>query len=199
MRAPGAACAGAVLCTTSVMAALEPCLPLWLARKFHAPRWEAGAAFLPDSAGYLVGASVAGAAGARTGGAGGAERVALAGQLAVALAALAVPHARSVPQLAAPHVVLGCGLGALDAALVPALMAREGGRAPHAAALLQAAGSSAYALGPVLGGLVSWAVGFETAMRSLGVLNLLYGWYFYLVLRAHPLSKQVQVHYYYGY
>lgn len=52
-----------------------------------------------------------------------------------------------VAALAGPHVVLGAGLGAADAALVPALLARRPHRAPHVAALLQAAASGAYALG----------------------------------------------------
>lgn len=34
-RGATGACAGAVLLTTSVMAALEPCLPLWIMHKFH--------------------------------------------------------------------------------------------------------------------------------------------------------------------
>lgn len=55
-------------------------------------RWVTGAVFVPDSAGYLLAASLLGGAARRL----GAERVALAGQLAVALAALAVPHANSV-------------------------------------------------------------------------------------------------------
>ncbi|XP_022837191.1 chromaffin granule amine transporter-like [Spodoptera litura] len=186
-REGAGACAGAVLLTTCVMAALEPCLPLWLMHKFHPQRWLTGAVFVPDSAAYLLAASLLGGAARRL----GAERVALAGQLAVALAALAVPHARSVSGLAAPHVALGAGLGAADAALVPALLARHPRREAHVAALLQAASSAAYALGPVLGGAVSWCVGFETAMRALGVLNLLYVAYLYRALTAHPLSRQV--------
>ncbi|XP_050554177.1 probable vesicular acetylcholine transporter-B [Spodoptera frugiperda] len=185
-RGGAGACAGAVLLTTSVMAALEPCLPLWLLHKFHAQRWLTGAVFVPDSAAYLLAASLLGGAARRL----GAERVALAGQLGVALAALAVPHARTVAGLAAPHVALGAGLGAADAALVPALLARHPRREAHVAALLQAASSAAYALGPVLGGAVAWCVGFETAMRALGVLNLLYVGYLYRALAAHPLSPQ---------
>lgn len=34
-RGAAGACAGAVLLTTCVMAALEPCLPLWIMHKFH--------------------------------------------------------------------------------------------------------------------------------------------------------------------
>ncbi|XP_049706162.2 synaptic vesicular amine transporter isoform X4 [Helicoverpa armigera] len=185
-RGAAGACAGAVLLTTCVMAALEPCLPLWLEHKFHPQRWVAGAVFVPDSAGYLLAASLLGGAARRL----GAERVALAGQLAVALAALAVPHATSVRALALPHVALGAGLGAADAALVPALLARHARRAPHAAALLQAAASAAYALGPLLGGAAAWCVGFEAAMRALGVLNLLYVCALYRALRRHPLSQQ---------
>jgi hypothetical protein len=126
-----------------------------------------------------------------------------------------------VPWLAAPHVCLGLGLGATDAALVPALAQRRARTLPHVAALLQAASSVAYTLGtssvrtapalesplflpfdsllctntpepgPVVGGLVSWSVGFEATMRALGVLNLLYTVYLYRALRAHPLSEQV--------
>lgn len=49
--------------------------------------------------------------------------------------------------LCAPHALLGAGLGAADAALVPALLARAPRRVPQRAALLQAAASAAYALG----------------------------------------------------
>ncbi|XP_075985838.1 synaptic vesicular amine transporter-like [Anticarsia gemmatalis] len=78
-RGATAACAGCVLLTTSVMAALEPCLPLWLAHKFHPARWQTGVVFVPDSVGYLLAAS-GGDLARRL----GAERVALAGQVTTA-------------------------------------------------------------------------------------------------------------------
>ncbi|CAG5006771.1 unnamed protein product [Parnassius apollo] len=92
--------------------------------------------------------------------------------------------------LALPQLWLGAGLGATDAALAPALLARRPRRLPQLAALLQAAASAAYALGPVVGGVLSWAVGFETALRTLGVANLLYAGLLYRALVAHPLSAQ---------
>lgn len=58
--------------------------------------------------------------------------------------------------LAGPHAALGAGLGAVDAALVPALLARRPLRAPHRAALVQAAGSGAYALGELVGTSRKW-------------------------------------------
>ncbi|XP_052750377.1 chromaffin granule amine transporter-like, partial [Galleria mellonella] len=136
------ACVGAILLTTSVMASLEPCLPLWIMKKFHPQRWQTGAVFIPDSVGYLLAASCLGGVARRL----GAERVAITGQVAVGLAALAVPHATSVSRLALPHAALGGGLGATDAALVAALLARHTRRLPHLAALLQATSSVAYAL-----------------------------------------------------
>lgn len=204
------ACAGAVALTTSVMAALEPCLPPWLAARWGVERWQVGAAFVPDSAGYLAAASLLGGPARRF----GAERVALAGVAAVALAALALPSAPSVLALAAPHAALGAGLGAADAALVPALLARHPRRVPHVAALLQAASSAAYALGgwepsplpptgppltppragPALGGTLAWAAGFPAAVRTLGALNLLYVAVLYRALRRDPLSEQVRLH-----
>lgn len=187
-RGASGACAGAVLLTTSVMATLEPCLPLWIAEKFHPQRWAAGAVFVPDSAGYLAAASLLGGVAARV----GAERVALAGCAAVGLAALLLPLAGGLGALVAPHALLGLGLGATDAALLPALLTRHRSRAAPAAALLQAAASAAYALGPALGGLASWALGFETTMRALGVLNLLYAAFLYRALALHPLSEKVR-------
>ncbi|XP_013168635.1 PREDICTED: chromaffin granule amine transporter-like [Papilio xuthus] len=135
-------CAGAVLLTTSVMAALEPCLPLWMLEKFRPERWQTGAAFLPDSLGYLIATSSLGGVTRLV----GAERVALVGQITVGVAALAVPYATSVWGLATPQLCVGVGLGATDAALAPALLARRPRRVPQLAALLQAAASAAYAL-----------------------------------------------------
>ncbi|XP_045455129.1 synaptic vesicular amine transporter-like [Melitaea cinxia] len=228
-RGATGACAGAVLLTTCVMAALEPCLPLWIMEKFQPERWALGCVFLPDSAGYLLAASSLGAPARRL----GPERVAVTAVAAVGLAALAVPHApseasnnveqfghseegiikkkirpvrlflclyattwphgearRQVGWLAAPQALLGAGLGAADAALLPAVLARRPRALPHRAALLQAASSAAYAIGPVAGGLVSWGAGFETALRALGVANLLYAAVLYRALSADPLSEQ---------
>ncbi|XP_061705657.1 synaptic vesicular amine transporter-like [Cydia pomonella] len=184
--APAAACAGCVLLTTCVMAALEPTLPPWIRARFHPQRWQTGIVFVPDSAGYLLATSCAGLAARAL----GAERVALAGQAAVGVAALALPHAPTVWWLALPHAALGGGLGAADAALVPALLARAPRQVPHLAALLQAASSAAYALGPALGGLLAWRCGFATALRVLGAANLLYGMFLYTHLKKHPLSPQ---------
>ncbi|XP_050356529.1 chromaffin granule amine transporter-like [Nymphalis io] len=180
------ACAGAVLITTCVMAALEPCLPLWIMHKFHPERWALGAVFLPDSVGYLVAASLLGAPARRL----GPERVAVAAVACVGVSALLAPLAPSVGWVSVPQALLGAGLGAADAALVPAVLARRRRALPHRAALLQAASSAAYAIGPVAGGLVSWCAGFESALRTLGVANMLYAVFLYRALAAHPLSEQ---------
>ncbi|XP_064074755.1 uncharacterized protein LOC135193979 [Vanessa tameamea] len=102
---------------------------------------------------------------------------------------IASPFAK-VGWVSLPQALLGAGLGAADAALVPAVLARRRRALPHRAALLQAASSAAYAIGPVVGGLVSWCAGFESALRTLGVANLLYSVCLYRALAAHPLSEQ---------
>ncbi|XP_028026424.1 synaptic vesicular amine transporter-like [Bombyx mandarina] len=162
------------------MAALEPCLPLWISQKFHTQQWQAGLVFVPDSTGYLVCSVCAGQWG-RPG------RTAALGQLTVALAALALPHASSVWGLVLPQTGLGAGLGCTDAALFPALLGRAHAHRPAAA--LQAASSAAYTLGPIVGGAMSWLVGFETTLRTLGVLNMLYAWHLYRVLGDYPSSE----------
>ncbi|XP_058792612.1 synaptic vesicular amine transporter isoform X2 [Phymastichus coffea] len=47
--------AGAIWFSTTPMAILEPCLPIWLRTHIKAKKWQLGAAFIPDSVGYLVG------------------------------------------------------------------------------------------------------------------------------------------------
>lgn len=45
----------AIYISTSVMAILEPCLPLWLLSNLHPEKWQLGTVFIPDSLGYLIG------------------------------------------------------------------------------------------------------------------------------------------------
>ena len=46
---------GAILVSTTAMALLEPCLPIWLMDTIHPQKWQIGTVFLPDSVGYLIG------------------------------------------------------------------------------------------------------------------------------------------------
>lgn len=52
----------AICVTTSCMAILEPCLPLWLLARINPPpsRWQLGAVFIPDSVGYFLGSHFGG-------------------------------------------------------------------------------------------------------------------------------------------
>lgn len=45
----------AIFISTSAMAILEPCLPLWLLTNLHPKKWQLGTVFIPDSLGYLIG------------------------------------------------------------------------------------------------------------------------------------------------
>lgn len=45
----------AICISTSAMAILEPCLPLWLIDNLHPAGWQLGTVFIPDSLGYLIG------------------------------------------------------------------------------------------------------------------------------------------------
>lgn len=45
----------AIFISTSAMAILEPCLPLWLLANLHPAKWQLGTVFIPDSLGYLIG------------------------------------------------------------------------------------------------------------------------------------------------
>lgn len=52
-----------VICiSTSSLAILELCVPMWLLAKYDPPpsRWQLGAVFIPDSFGYFIGSNFAG-------------------------------------------------------------------------------------------------------------------------------------------
>lgn len=53
---------GAIWISTTAMAALEPCLPLWLMGSMSPPpeKWQLGTVFIPDSLGYLLGTNCTG-------------------------------------------------------------------------------------------------------------------------------------------
>ncbi|XP_050676136.1 synaptic vesicular amine transporter-like [Leptidea sinapis] len=184
-----AAGAGAVLLTTAVPAALEPCLPLWSLHRFNTQRWEMGTIFLPDSLGYFLVTS--GFPLVKCPAALSVEWVALAGTVAVGVGAALLPSAGSLGALAVCQLVIGSGIGAVDAALVPALLATDECRAvPRRAALLQAASSAALAAGPVVGGAGSWLVGFPRTVRLMAAATLLYAALLYVHLVKNPLSEQ---------
>lgn len=45
----------AIWISTSTMAILEPCLPIWLLSHLKPKKWELGTVFIPDSLGYFMG------------------------------------------------------------------------------------------------------------------------------------------------
>lgn len=51
----------AICLSTSAMAILEPCLPIWLMEHVHVANWQLGTVFIPDSLGYFVGTNCFGA------------------------------------------------------------------------------------------------------------------------------------------
>nr|CAD7576524.1 unnamed protein product [Timema californicum] len=182
--------AGAIWLSTSSMAILEPCLPIWLMDNLKPQRWQLGMVFLPDSVGYLLGTNCFGAVAYRLG---WQWKVAVAAMMLVGVSTFLVeyishnsgksgswriPSARGVAQLAVPHFGLGLGIGVVDAALVPMLAslvdARYGANYGSVYALQQSAVSLAYCLGPLFGGLLARSIGFPWLMRSLGLVIILY-------------------------
>nr|CAD7414947.1 unnamed protein product [Timema cristinae] len=181
--------AGAIWLSTSSMAILEPCLPIWLMDNLKPQRWQLGMVFLPDSVGYLLGTNCFGVVAYRL----GQWKVAVAAMMLVGVSTFLVkyishnsgksgssriPSARGVAQLAVPHFGLGLGIGVVDAALVPMLAslvdARYGANYGSVYALQQSAVSLAYCLGPLFGGLLARSIGFPWLMRSLGLVIILY-------------------------
>lgn len=57
----------AICVSTSAMAILEPCLPIWLLETMQPEQWQLGTAFVPDSVGYFIGSSFFGVFALRVG------------------------------------------------------------------------------------------------------------------------------------
>ncbi|XP_050082072.1 synaptic vesicular amine transporter [Anopheles aquasalis] len=182
---------GAIWISTSAMAALEPCLPIWMISHLHPKKWQLGTVFIPDSIGYWVGTNCFGTVAYRY----GQVRVAIAALVLVGISCVLLPSASNVAGLLFPHLGLGLGIGVVDAALVPLLATlvdnqlaarmeydlelspdEESGRHGYGAvyAIQQIAVSVAYSLAPIIGGELVPVIGFPFVLRALGILNLLY-------------------------
>ncbi|XP_064484218.1 synaptic vesicular amine transporter-like [Ornithodoros turicata] len=164
--------AGAICLTTSAMAILEPCLPIWLMDAISPSRWELGTVFIPDSLGYLIGTSFFGKVAVRNGRWG----TAMSSMLLVGASAILIPVATSVLHLVGPHFGLGLGIGIVDAALMPLLAllvdSRHSTSYGTVFAIAETAVSLAYCLGPAVAGYLVKQVGFPWVMRTVGILNI---------------------------
>uniref|UniRef100_A0A1I8MHT6 Major facilitator superfamily (MFS) profile domain-containing protein n=1 Tax=Musca domestica TaxID=7370 RepID=A0A1I8MHT6_MUSDO len=182
----------AIWFSTSTMAILEPCLPLWLMTNLKPNKWQLGTVFIPDSVGYFVGTNFFGSIAYRF----GQIKVSCISLLLVGISSILIPTATTVSQLLLPHFGLGLGIGIIDAALVPLLatfvdatlsaedeqMETADTRSAHSMssygsvyAIQQTSVSLAYCLAPLLGGELAQAFGFVWLMRIVGIFNIVYG------------------------
>ncbi|XP_076677254.1 synaptic vesicular amine transporter [Andrena cerasifolii] len=181
---------GAIWCSTSPMAILEPCLPIWLRTHVKPKKWQLGTVFIPDSVGYLVGTNCFGMIAYRY----GRSKVAVLAMFVVGVSAILIPSADTMSQLIVPHFGMGLGIGVADAALVPLLasLVDQNGDYGPVYSIQQVAVSLAYSLGPILGGEMVKAIGFQWVMRIVGLANVAYcPLLIYLTLgRRRPLAQE---------
>ncbi|XP_023173871.2 synaptic vesicular amine transporter [Drosophila hydei] len=176
----------AIWLSTSTMAILEPCLPIWLIQYLHPNKWQLGTVFIPDSVGYFVGTNFFGSVAFRY----GQLKISCLSLLLVGLASILIPSATTVAQLLLPHFALGLGIGVIDAALVPLLatfvdatLAQDDNGETRSTrssygtvyAIQQTSVSLAYCLAPLIGGELAQSFGFVWLMRIVGIFNILYG------------------------
>ncbi|KMZ05355.1 synaptic vesicular amine transporter [Drosophila simulans] len=176
----------AIWFSTSTMAMLEPCLPIWLIQYLKPNKWQLGTVFIPDSVGYFVGTNFFGSIAYKY----GQVKVSCISLLLVGVASILIPSATTVAQLLLPHFALGLGIGVIDAALVPLLatfvdatLAQEDqgeGSSSMSSygtvyAIQQTSVSLAYCLAPLIGGELAQTFGFAWLMRIVGIFNMIYG------------------------
>ncbi|KAI8130602.1 Synaptic vesicular amine transporter [Lucilia cuprina] len=183
----------AIWFSTSTMAILEPCLPIWLMQYLKPTKWQLGTVFIPDSIGYFVGTNFFGSIAYKY----GQIKISCISLLLVGISSVLIPSATTVAQLLLPHFGLGLGIGIIDAALVPLLatfvdatLAQEDqidtdakiSSSSHTMssygtvyAIQQTSVSLAYCLAPLIGGELAQAFGFAWLMRIVGFFNIIYG------------------------
>ncbi|XP_008547036.1 synaptic vesicular amine transporter [Microplitis demolitor] len=164
--------AGAILASTSPMAILEPCLPIWLRSNIKPEKWQLGMVFIPDSIGYLLGTNCFGMAAYRY----GRCKTAVVAMTLIGVSVIFLPTATTMGQLVIPHLGMGLGIGIADAALVPLLASfvdQDGNYGP-VYSVQQVAVSLAYSLGPIVGSELVRMIGFQWVMRIVGLINLAY-------------------------
>ena len=207
---------GAVCISTTAIALLEPCLPIWLMNTIHPEvsfeqtifeikethsnfqlqKWQLGIVFLPDSLGYLIGANFFAVPSLKF----GRYKTAMISLLLTAFGCMSIPFARAIWQLSIPHFLLGLGIGITDSAMMPLLailVEKEGGERASAIygsvyAIAQTAVSLAYGLGPLLGGVFSETFGFPTVMAAVGTVNLCYIPLLYLLSKKSYVSDRAE-------
>ncbi|GAB6031559.1 hypothetical protein CHUAL_009324 [Chamberlinius hualienensis] len=165
---------GSVWVSTSALAVLEPCLPIWLMDNIAPEKWQLGTVFIPDSIGYLIGTTFFGVVSYRI----GRWLMALLSLLVVGISALLVTTATQMMHLIVPHFLLGFGIGVIDSSLMPMLAmifdTRYAAQYGTVYAIAQTAVSLAYFIGPLLGSQVVKQLGFPWLMRTIGVINIAY-------------------------
>ncbi|CAK9808144.1 Synaptic vesicular amine transporter [Anthophora quadrimaculata] len=180
---------GAIWCSTSPMAILEPCLPIWLRTHIKPKKWQLGTVFIPDSVGYLIGTNFFGMIAYRY----GRSKVAVLAMFVVGISTFLIPFAETMSQLIVPHLGMGLGIGVADAALVPLLasLVDQNGDYGPVYSIQQVAVSLAYSLGPILGGEMVKSIGFQWVMRIVGLMNVGYcPLLIYLTLERRKLLTQ---------
>ncbi|XP_030761773.1 synaptic vesicular amine transporter-like [Sitophilus oryzae] len=164
----------AICISTSSMAILEPCVPMWLLGHMtpRPTRWQLGAVFIPDSVGYFIGSHFAGLLPVQ------AWRTSISAMVLIGVSCCSLPLASTMNQLTIPHFGLGLGVGAVDASLVPLLAnfvdAKGSTQYGPVYAFQQAAVAVAYSFGPLLGGQGVEMFGFPWLIRLVGFVNLLF-------------------------
>lgn len=167
---------GAIWCSTSPMAILEPCLPIWLRTHIkpkvylHFPifnpigneifnnpfRFEKN--FFPVFQKWQLGTvfipdSIGYLVGTNFFGViayrYGRSKIAVLAMLLVGISAILIPSSRTMSQLIVPHMGMGLGIGVADAALVPLLasLVDQNGNYGPVYSIQQVAVSLAYSLG----------------------------------------------------
>lgn len=98
---------GALLLPEVVIAAIEPTLPRFLEEKMKAEEWEVGAAFLPDSLGFLIGSSLFTNLARKI----GRKLLTSASLLLMSACLIGSSYSRQVAHLILPQFGVGLGLG----------------------------------------------------------------------------------------
>ncbi|XP_028269840.1 chromaffin granule amine transporter-like [Parambassis ranga] len=173
--------AGSLCFANMGVAILEPTLPIWMMQTMCSPKWQLGMAFLPASVSYLIGTNLFGILANKM----GRWLCSMLGMFIVGISLLCVPFATSIYGLIGPNGGLGFAIGMVDSSMM-AIMGylvdiRHASVYGSVYAIADVALCMGFAIGPSTGGVLVQAVGFPCLMVFIGVINILYAPFCFLL------------------
>ncbi|XP_076607604.1 synaptic vesicular amine transporter-like [Chaetodon auriga] len=167
--------AGAMCCTTMVVATIETALPIWMMKTMCPSKWQLGIVFLPDSLSYLIATNVCGYLSQKFS---GSWLSACIGMILAGITAVFFGFSKTIYHVIVLNAFIGFSVGTVDSSIMPLMGYLVDLRYVPVYGTVYAIADVAlcigFCIGPVIAGpIVAW-IGFPWLMAMVGTVNVIY-------------------------